>query len=134
MNTLSKNWLPNAIGVCAAGAGVALVVAVAASGDTIGRSVTALIGGGFAFGLLGSIVKAAVARRSDRHRVATQPGYAPASATVIAMPPPTDATASEYDSTEPPAFAPVLSLTEAQVQRQRTERQSQQRRTVVTRA
>lgn len=134
MNTLSKNWLPNAIGVCAAAAGVALIVAVAASGDAIGRSVTALIGGGFAFGLLGSIAKGAVARRSAKLGAATQRGYAPACATVIAMPPPADATASEYEGTEPPAFAPVLSLTEAQVQRQRGERQRQHRRTALTRA
>lgn len=138
MNMQSKRWLPDAIGVCALVAGLVMLVAVAAAGDSIGRIVTALIGGGFAFGVLGCVLRETVARGSDKRRGAVrgtpQEGYTAALATVVAMPPLADATASEYDASEAPAFAPVLSLTEAQVQRQRAERQRQEHRAALTRA
>src|SRR5271165_4207185 len=101
MNMLSKQWLPDVIGGCAGVAGLALLGVVAASGDAIGHSVVALIGGGFAFGVLGCIVKEIAARRNDERRAALRamsvPSYAPVSASIVSMPPPADATASEFD-------------------------------------
>jgi hypothetical protein len=137
MKTLSKTWLPDAIGLCAAVAGLALLVAVAAAGDAIGRSVTALIGGGFVFGALGWGLKLAVTRRRDvpaALRAASPASYAAAPAALVAMPPMADATASEFDEIKDPAFAPVMSLTEAHVQRELAERRRQERRDKRTRA
>jgi hypothetical protein len=50
------------------------------------------------------------------------------------MPQVADATASEFDGQELPAFAPVISLTEAQVERGRAARQRQKRRGALSRA
>ena len=137
MNMLSKQWIPDLIGVCAGLAGLALLVAVAGSGDAIGHSVGALIGGGLAFGVLGCVWKETVTRRGDRgqaaRRAISQPSHAPASASIVAMPPLADATASEFDETRQAAFAPVVSLTEAQVERQRG-RHSKDRRASLNRA
>jgi hypothetical protein len=135
--TLSKTWPTDAIGIAAMVAGLALLVAVAASGDAIGRSVTALIGGGFALGALGCGLKQAVARRRDLPgilRAASARGYAAAPAVLAAMPPIADATASEFDEIRQPAFAPVRSLTEAHVERELAERRRQERRATLTRA
>ncbi|HEV3241435.1 MAG TPA: hypothetical protein VG429_13645 [Casimicrobiaceae bacterium] len=137
MKTLSKTWLPDAIGICAALAGLALLVAVAATGDAIGRSVTTLIGGGFVFGVLGCGLKQAVARRRELPavlRAAYPASYAAAPAALVAMPPMADATASEFDEIEHPAFAPVMSLTEAHVERELAERRRQEQRAARTRA
>jgi hypothetical protein len=132
MKTLLRNRLIGVIGACGVIAGVALLLTVAASGDAIGRSVGALIGGGFAFGVLGCGVKQALARRGG-YQLAASVGYA-APATIVAMPPATDATASEFDEIGRPAFAPVLSLTEAQVERQLAERRLQERNATLSRA
>jgi hypothetical protein len=135
MNMLSKNWLPDAIGACALLAGLALLGVVSTSGDAIGQSVGALIGAGFLFGVLGCVGKEAVASR-DEPRRATLRAISQASdgpAPAFAMPPVADATASEFDESEHVSFAPVVSLTEAQVERQR-ERQRQERRATLNRA
>src|SRR5271169_5976660 len=101
MNMLSKKWIPDVIGACAGLAGLALLAVVAGSGDAIGHSVAILIGGGFAFGVLGCVWKQTVSRRGDRRQAAlpaiTQPSHALASASIVAMPPLADATASEFD-------------------------------------
>jgi len=137
MNMLSKQWFPDAIGACAGVAGLALLGVVAASGDAIGQSVVAIIGGGFAFGVLGCVWKEIVARRSDGRRAAlrtlSEPSYRMVSARIVNMPPLADATASEFDEREHASFAPVVSLTEAQVERQR-ERQRQAQRPTLNRA
>jgi hypothetical protein len=133
MKTLSQNWLIGAIGACAVVAGIALLVVVAASGDAIGRSVGTLIGGGFALGVLGCGLKEALARR-DLHRLAPSASYAALPASIVAMPPTADATASEFDEIAQPAFAPVMSLTEAQVERQLAERRRQERSIALNRA
>jgi len=134
MNMLSKQRLPDLIGAGAGLVGLALLVVVAGSGDAIGHSVGALIGGGFAFGVLGCVWKQAVTRRADGHRAAvramSEPSYA---AAILAMPPLADATASEFDERERTTFAPVVSLTEAQLDRQR-ERQIRDRRATLNRA
>ena len=134
---LSKNWLPDAIGACAVLAGLALLGVVVASGDAIGNSVGALIGAGSLFGVLGCVGKQALASRGEpRHAALHAPSQAsdvPAPATIVVMPPVADATASEYNESEQASFAPVVSLTEAQVERQR-ERQRQWRRATLNRA
>ena len=134
MNMLSKQRLPDLIGAAAGAVGLALLAVVAGSGDAIGHSVGALIGGGFAFGVLGCVWKQAMARRADGHRAAlhtmAEPSYA---AAILAMPPLADATASEFDERERTSFAPVVSLTEAQLDRQR-ERQVRDRRATLNRA
>ena len=137
MNMLSKNWLPDAIGACAVLAGVVLLGVVVTSGDAIGTSVGALIGAGFLFGVLGCVGKQGAANRDHTRRAAlramSQASDAPVPAALVMMPPVADATASEYDESEQASFAPVVSLTEAQVERQR-ERQRQERRATLNRA
>ena len=137
MNMLSKQWLPDAIGACAGLAGLALLGVVAASGDAIGHSVMALIGGGFAFGVLGCVAKEIVAARGEQRRAAqsvtSRPSHALLSASIVKMPPLADATASEFNESQQASFAPIVSLTEAQVERQR-ERQRANRRTTLNRA
>ena len=117
---LSRNWLPDAIGACALLAGLAMLGVVLASGDAIGTSVGALMGAGFLAGVLGCIGKQALTSlNAPRHRM-PQASRAPAQLpALVAMPPVADATASEYDEPEQTSFAPVVSLTEAQVERQR---------------
>lgn len=138
MTTLSRNWVPGAITVCAALAGLALFAAVAASGDAIGRSVVAIMGGGLAFGLLGCAVNEVVLRRRGGYysvpqvRVPTR--YAPTPVTIAVPPQFADATASELDEIAPAAFAPVVSLTEAQVARRRADERARDRRVTRTRA
>lgn len=134
---LSKQWFPDAMGASAGVAGLALLGVVGASGAAIGQGVVAMIGGGFAFGVLGCVCKEIVMRRRDARRVAlrtlSQASYGAVSASIFNMPPLADATASEFDESECSAFAPVVSLTEAQVERQR-ERQRPQRSTTLNRA
>jgi hypothetical protein len=138
MKTLSKNWVPDAIGIVAAAAGLALLVAVVASADPIGLGVGAMIGGGFAFGVLGCGLKQAAARRADKRRAtpreASAVSDAPVSATIVAIPRFADATASEFDDVEHRSFAPVMSLTEAQAERQRAKRRREKDRAALTRA
>lgn len=138
MTKLSRNWVPDAIAVCAALAGLALVAAVAASGDAIGRSVVAIIGGGLAFGLLGLGVNEVVLRRRGRYFSVPSAGVparnAPAPVALGVPPSFVDATASEFDEGAPAAFAPVVSLTEAQVARQRANERAQEHRATRTRA
>lgn len=133
MNMLSRNWLPDAIGACALVAGLCLLAVVTASGDPIGQSVAALMGGGLAAGLLGCVWKEASASRAKLRRAVWTQSEAPTPAIVLAMPPAADATASEYDDSVQPSFAAVVSLTEAQVERQRA-RQPQKRHPTLNRA
>jgi hypothetical protein len=138
MNMQTKNWGPDAIGACAVLAGLALLGVVVASGDPIGNSVAAVIGAGSLFGVLGCVGKQALAshgqaRRAAALRAPSQLSDALAPASIGVMPPVADATASEYDERRQASFAPVVSLTEAQVERQR-ERQRQKRRATLNRA
>lgn len=131
MNAPAKHWTHDAIGACTGIAGLALLVATVAAGDPIGLGVGAVIGGGIAFGVLACAVKEALAHRSAKsHAASREPrvaGYAPASA-VVAMPLFIDATASEFDARRQPGFAPVTSLTEVQVLRQRAARERERQR------
>jgi hypothetical protein len=134
MNAPAKHWTHDAIGACTGIAGLALLVATVAAGGPIGLGIGAMIGGGFAFGVLACGLKEAAARRSNRHRVevreAPAASYVPASA-IVPMPHFVDATASEFDAARQPGFAPVTSLTEVQVLRQRTGRERGERRAVL---
>ena len=137
MNVPAKHWTHDAIGACTGIAGLALLVATVAAGGPIGLGIGAVIGGGFAFGVLACGLKEAAAHRSNRRRVevreALATSYVPASA-IVPMPHFVDATASEFDAARQPGFAPVTSLTEVQVLRQRTGRERGERRAILTRA
>jgi hypothetical protein len=137
MNAPAKHWTHDAIGACTGIAGLALLVATVAAGGPLGLGIGAVIGGGFVFGVLACALKEAAARRSNRHRVevreALAASYVPASA-IVPMPHFVDATASEFDAARQPGFAPVTSLTEVQVLRQRTGRERGERRATLTRA
>jgi hypothetical protein len=130
MNAPTRHWTHNVIGAGTAIAGVVLLVATIAAGDAIGFSVGAIIGGGFAFGVLACGMKEALARRSYERRAdareARFASCAPASA--IPMPHFVAATASELDAASQPGFAPVTSLTEVQALRQRALREREERR------
>jgi hypothetical protein len=131
MNAPAKHWTHDAIGACTGMAGFALLVATVAAGNPIGLAVAAVVGGGFAFGVLACGLKEVVARRSNKRRAeareALVASYAPASA-IVAVPLFIDATASEFDASTQPGFAPVTSLAEVHVLRQRTAREREQRR------
>jgi hypothetical protein len=126
MSAPAKHRAHDAIGACTGIAGVALLIATVAAGDPIGLGVGAVVGGGFAFGVLACGLKEVVARRSSRRRTeaseALAASYVPASA-IVAMPVFIDATASAFDASMQPGFAPVTSLTEVQVLRPRAARE-----------
>ena len=148
MNTSSKNRLPGAIGVLI---GLAIVgvfamdVAPPASATlaqgwldyaSIGRAVGELTGLGFSIALLAFALNRLATRQVEQRRTqlseASIASPAAAQAVAIAVPRIHDATASELDDdARVPGFAPVLSLTEAQVERRRAERQRQERRTAL---
>ena len=148
MNASSKNRLPGAIGALI---GLAIVAAFAMNATptdpvalaqgllddrSLGRAVGEFIGLGLSMALLGFGLKQLVMRNIEQHRAESREGSvvseAAAPAVVIAVPRIYDATASELDD-DPrrPGFAPVLSLTEAQVERQRAEQQRQKRRSAL---
>ena len=135
MKALAKHWTHVAIGVSIGIAGLALLIAVVSAGDAIGLGVGAMIGGSCAFGVLACGLKEAVARRGDRRsaeaREAPLSSHAPAPA-IVPMPYFVDATASDFDAARQSGFAPVTSLTEAQVLRQRAKREREERRGKLT--
>ena len=104
---------------------------------TLGRAVVEFILAGMAFGGLGLAFKLGAARILERGRAsvrATSLATASTQSVVVELPAPTDATASEFDEFRRPEFAPVISLTEAQVSRQRAERERDRRRATLSRA
>jgi hypothetical protein len=137
MNTLSRNKLTDAIGACTAIAGVLLLAAMVIPANPLGRLVGALIGASLLTGIVGAFVRERLAHRNQgRHTTqctALLQHETPAGV-VVAMPQVADATASEFDGRQLPAFAPVVSLTEAQVERGRAARQRQKRREALSRA
>jgi hypothetical protein len=136
MKTLSRSKLTGADGAFTAITGVLLLAAIVIPTDPLGRLVGALIGASFVVGLVGTFVREALARRDQIRRTAKRKLWLerdapdPAVAATLAA----DATASEFDDDKRPVFAPVVSLTEAQVERRRTERQRQHRHAALTRA
>ena len=131
MKALAKHWTHVAIGVSIGIAGLALLIAVVFVGDAIGLGVGAMIGGGCAFGVLACGLKETIARRGERRRAEAREApfssHAPAWA-IVPMPHFVDATASDSDAARQAGFAPVTSLTEAQVLRQRAMRDREKRR------
>jgi hypothetical protein len=148
MNASSKDRLPGAFGVLI---GLAIVsvfamdVAPPASATlaqgwldyaSLGRAVGELTGLGFSIAVLAFGLKRLATRQVEQRRTqfreASIASNAAASAVAIAAPRIHDATASEFDDdARVPRFAPVLSLTEAQVERRRAERQRKERRTAL---
>ncbi|TMH29261.1 MAG: hypothetical protein E6H66_20230 [Betaproteobacteria bacterium] len=97
--------------------------------STLGAALIEFVAAGAALGALGFVLKLVAARLSKRGRASSRPASAPASDrdVVVALPAAADATASEFDDVRRPVFAPVISLTEAQVQRQRAARTRERR-------
>jgi hypothetical protein len=137
MKTRSTSKLTGAVGAFTAIAGALLLAAIVIPADPLGRLVGALIGASFMAGLAGTVVRESLARRRHVDRVAARQlvleRYTP-EPVVAALPVVLDATASEFDDDHPSAFAPVVSLTEAQVERRRAERERQHRYAALTRA
>jgi hypothetical protein len=137
MNPLSRNKLADAVGACTAIAGVLLLAAMVIPGDPLGRLVGALIGASLLAGIVGAFVREGLALRDHVRRTAlrtTLPARAAPSSVIVAMPQVADATASEFDGPDHRPFAPVVSLTEAQVERGRAARQRQKRFEAMNRA
>ena len=98
---------------------------------TLGRAVVEFIAAGFALGALGVALKLLGVRVREFRSGERQRTASIRSARVVTLEFVTaDATASEFDEFEPkrPGFAPIVSLTEAQVHRQRAQRAGERRR------
>ena len=135
MRQASVNWLPGAIGALI---GVAVVTAFGGSvsvdsiatgqwmlgAATLGRAVVEFVGIGFALGLALFAVDRSIALARQRGKLARREAAADV---VVSFPRAADATASEFDDVQPRTPAPITSLTEAQVQRQRAERKRAER-------
>lgn len=127
MNRLSENKLIDAIGVFTALAGAAVVAAIVVPADPLGRVIGALLGASLLLAVAALLVREALGRGQDLRRPALGMLRSETAATVMPMPRLTDATASEFDNAVRPAFAPIVSLTEAHVERQRAARRREQR-------
>jgi hypothetical protein len=144
MKTSNRHWLPGAIGalvgigvVATFGDGVVPADSEAlqqtlVAGASIGRAIIEFIGLGFALGLVAfGLRQLANARAADRG--ARAPAVAMQEQPVLvpvlfaSLPPGADATASEFDDIARPVFAPITSLTEAQVERERARRRHEER-------
>src|SRR5262249_21997700 len=106
------------------------------SDGTLGRAVVEFIAAGLVLGILGVGVKLFAARFGEFRRAGL-----PGTSVTVPAPAPTVielaaayATASEFDDVKQPGFAPIVSLTEAQVQRQREKRERERRRATLSSA
>ena len=147
MKTSNKHWLPGAVGalvgIAVVGAfgdnlvpvGAGALKAAFAAGANLGLAVTEFVALGFILGLtafgLRQLIFGASGRRSSL-RAAVE--NAPAMPALILSPRLADATASEFDGVAVRSFAPVMSLTEAQVARERAARRRRERRAASERA
>ena len=138
MKTASRTWLPGTFGALV---GIAIVAAFGSeviavesgtvlqalyAGATLGQAVAEFTALGFvlgvaAFGLRRFAAHLVEARRL-KHHVGAATAPMPRAGRVVTIPRLADATASEFDDRARPAFAPVTSLTEAQVERERARR------------
>lgn len=94
------------------------------AGASLGLAVVEFVALGFALGLLAFGARLVTARISAARQLALRPadpGRGAVVATIVSIPRLADATASEFDDASRPVFAPVTSLTEAQVERQRAQ-------------
>jgi hypothetical protein len=135
MNKAASKWLPGTFGaligiaiVAAFGNGVVEVESgtireALHAGATLGRTVVEFTALGVALGFVAFGLRLVVAHVVEARRAAPRTGAmavdAPSIARVVTIPRLADATASEFDDGVQPAFAPVTSLTEAQVERER---------------
>ena len=138
MKTKMKDRLPGAIGALI---GIAIVATFASgvvtvdssatwqalsAGASLGVAMVEFVALGFALGLLAFGVRRLAARVSAARRLAVLSAEDPLRgavvATIVSIPRLADATASEFDDASRPVFAPVTSLTEAQVERERAQR------------
>jgi hypothetical protein len=134
MNTLSGNRLIDFVGISTAFAGALVLAAIVVPADPMGRSIGALLGASVLLGVAGTFVREALARREERRHAAQRELRTEAAVAVIPLARLVDATASEFDEQRQPTFAPVVSLTEAQVERQRAARQRSERNSALTQA
>jgi hypothetical protein len=124
VNTLRKNKVTGLLEALTGAAGAVLVAAIVVSGDPLGLAIGALLGASIAVGIVGTLLRgsrfdAGAIRRGPRPNPLplAYPSGPVAVATLSAF----DASACACD--EPaPDFAPVISLTEARVQRRTVER------------
>lgn len=151
MKTSKNQWLPGAIGALI---GIAVVATFGdgvvpaepgalqqtlLTGANLGLAILEFIGVGFALGLIAFALRQVAASRSERSRaearaVVVRRYTALAPAAVDALPLAAEATASEFDDLQQPPFAPVTSLTEAQVARDRARRKRLEQRAASERA
>jgi hypothetical protein len=138
MKTASRTWLPGTFGalvgiaiVAAFGSGVVpvqsgTILLALQAGATLGRTVAEFTALGFALGLAAFGLRRFVAHVIEARRLAMRTATAKSTAvmpvSVVTIPRLADATASDFDDGARPAFAPVTSLTEAQVERERARR------------
>jgi hypothetical protein len=126
MNRLSENKLIDAVGTCTALVGAAVVAAIVVPADPLGRVIGALLGASLLLAVAALLVREALGRGQYERRPAVGMLPSEAAATIMPLPRLVDATASEFDDAVRAAFAPIVSLTEAQVERQRAARRREQ--------
>jgi hypothetical protein len=135
MKTALRKWLPGTVGallgiaiVAAFGSGVVpapsgAIMQTLHAGAALGRAVAEFTALGFVLGLVAFGLRRFAAHIIEARRLAMRPpratGAPAMSARVVTIPRLADATASEFDDRARPAFAPVTSFTEAQVERER---------------
>ena len=135
MKTASRTWLPGTFGalvgiaiVAAFGSGMVPVQSgtILQAGASLGRAVAEFTAIGFALGFAAFGLRRLAAHVIEaRHlavRAAATTRQTMMPVNVVTIPRLVDATASEFDDGARPAFAPVTSLTEAQVERDRARR------------
>jgi hypothetical protein len=126
MNRLSENKRIDAVDAFTALAGAAVVAAIVVPADPLGRVIGTLLAASFLVGIVAVLIREALGRGQGLRRPQSRTLHVETAATVMPMPRLTDATASEFDDAARPAFAPIVSLTEAQLERQRGARRREQ--------
>ena len=128
MNTMHKDKVAGTLGVVTGVAGVVLLAAIVSAADPMGWSIGALIGASIAVGCIGTLFRGlfrgpkfegSIYRGPRPNPV---PQSYPAGPTAVATLYAADSTAWNCDDNDA-EFAPVVSLTEAQVARRRPERE-----------
>ena len=133
MNTATKRWTYHFIGACTGAAGLVLLFATIAATGPLGYSVGAVIGCGFAFGVLAFGLKEAIAHFSLQH-LADPRGVRHASdaAPAVATPLLVASAAGRLAGVKQSYVAPVTSLTEVDALRRRAARRREQQRATRT--
>jgi hypothetical protein len=123
MNTLPKNKVAGILGAVTAIGGMLLLAAIVVSADPMGRSIGALIGASVLVGLIGTLFGSSIGGRSIRRgpRPGTLPQGYPAGPTAVTALPAADTTGWTFDGNDAD-LAPVVSLTEASIERRHERR------------